>query len=98
MAAPQFRQLQLDDPIIAEGYGKIVHTLFTNHNIYKRLQSISSRGNKEDWTMKGENLSEAIERDITSSMLSAEKQCNLRKMHREPWSPAIGFGTNEIRY
>jgi hypothetical protein len=33
MAALQFRQLQLDDPIIAQGYGKIVHKLFTNHNI-----------------------------------------------------------------
>jgi hypothetical protein len=56
MAAPQFRQLQIDDPRIAEGYGKIVHKLFTNHNIYKRVQSIAARGKKEDWTMEDENL------------------------------------------
>jgi hypothetical protein len=31
-------------------------------------------------------------------MLSATKQSNLRKMHTEPWSPAIGLATNEIRY
>jgi hypothetical protein len=31
-------------------------------------------------------------------MLSAAKQCNLRKMHTEPWSPAIGLATNAIRY
>jgi hypothetical protein len=43
MAAPQFRKLQLDDPRIAEGYGKIVHKLFTNHNIYKRVQNIAAR-------------------------------------------------------
>jgi hypothetical protein len=43
MAAPQTRQLQLDDPTIAEGYGKIVQKLFTNHNIYKRVQNIAAR-------------------------------------------------------
>jgi hypothetical protein len=31
-------------------------------------------------------------------MLSAAKQCNLRKMHTEPWSPAIGLVTHSIRY
>jgi hypothetical protein len=46
MAAPQFRQLQLDDPRIAEGYGKILHKLFTNHNIYKRVQNMAARGKK----------------------------------------------------
>jgi hypothetical protein len=84
MAAPQFRQLQLDDPRIAEGYRKIVHKIFTNHNIYKRVQSISARGKKKDWIMDDANLYEAINRDITRSMLSTAKQCNLRKMHTEP--------------
>jgi hypothetical protein len=65
MTAPQFRQLQLDDPKIAEGYGKIVHKLFTNHNIYKRVQSIAARGKKEDCTMEDDNLYEAIDRDTT---------------------------------
>jgi hypothetical protein len=96
MAAPQFIQLKLDDPRIAEGYGKIVHTLFMNHNIYKRVQNIAARGKKEDWTM--EDLYEVIDRDITRSMLSAAKQCNLREMHTEPWSPAIGLATHAIRY
>jgi hypothetical protein len=81
MAAPQFRQLQLDDTRISEGYGKIVHKLFTNNNIYKRVKNIAARGKKEDWTMEDDNLYEAIDRDITRSMLSAAKQCNLRKMH-----------------
>jgi hypothetical protein len=98
MAAPQFRQLQLDDPRIAEGYGKIVHKLFTNHNICKRVQSIAARGKKQYWTMKDENLYEAIDRDITRSMLSTANQCNLRKMHTEPWSTAVGLATNAIRY
>jgi hypothetical protein len=98
MAALQFRKLQLDDPRIAEGYGKIVHKLFTNHNIYKRVQNIAARGKKEDWTMEDDNLYEAIDRDITRSMLSDAKQCNLRKMHTEPWSPAIRLETHTIRY
>jgi hypothetical protein len=98
MTAPQFIQLQLHDPRTAEGYGKILHKLFTNHNVYKRVQSIAARGKKEDWTIEDENLYEAIDRDITRSMLSAVKQCNLRKMHTQPWSPAIGLATNAIRY
>jgi hypothetical protein len=65
MTAPQFRQLQLYDPRIAKGYGKIVHKLFTNHNIYKRVQNIAARGNKEDWTMEDENLYDAIDRNTT---------------------------------
>jgi hypothetical protein len=84
MATPQFRKLQLDDPRIAEGYGKIVHKLFTNHNIYKRVQIMVARGKKEDWTMEDDNLYDTIDRDIKRSMLSAEKKCNLRKMHTIP--------------
>jgi hypothetical protein len=53
----------------------------TSHNIYKRVQSITGRGKKEDWTMEDENKYEAIDRDITGSMLSAAKQYTLRKMH-----------------
>jgi hypothetical protein len=98
MAAPQFRQLQLDDPRIAEGYRKIVNKIFTNHNIYKRVQNIAARGKKEDWTMEDENLYEAIDRDITGSTLSAAKKCNLRKMNTTPRSPAIGLATHAIRY
>jgi hypothetical protein len=54
MAAPKFRQLQLDDPRIAEGYGKIVHKLFMNHKIYKRVQSIAARGKNRirPWKMR----------------------------------------------
>jgi hypothetical protein len=98
MAALQFRQLQLDDPRIAEGYRKIIHKLFTNHYIYKRMQNIAARGKKEDWTMEDDNLYEAIDMDIPRSMLSAAKKCNLRKMHTRPWSPDIGLETHVIRY
>jgi hypothetical protein len=62
------------------------------------VQSIAARGKKEDWTMEDENLYEATDRDITRSMLSAAKQCNLRKMHTEPWSPAISLSTNSMWY
>jgi hypothetical protein len=51
MPVSQFRQLQLGNPRIAEGYCKIFHKFFTNHNIYKRVQSIVGRVNKEYWTM-----------------------------------------------
>jgi hypothetical protein len=62
------------------------------------VQNIAARGKKEDWIMEDDNLYEAIDRDITMSMLSATTQCNLRKMHTKPWSPAIGLATHAIRY
>jgi hypothetical protein len=34
--------------------------------------------------MEDENLYEGIDRDITRSMLSVTKKCNLMKMHTEP--------------
>jgi hypothetical protein len=51
MPAPRFRQLQLDDPRITEGYIKFLHKLLTTHYIYKRAKNIPTRGKKEDWTM-----------------------------------------------
>jgi hypothetical protein len=48
--------------------------------------------------MEDENLYEKIDRDITRSMLSPVNQCNLRKMHTEPWSPSIGLAIHVIRY
>jgi hypothetical protein len=62
------------------------------------VQRIAARGKKEDWTMEDDNMYEAIDRDITRSMLSATKKCNLGKMHTRPWSPAIGLATHAIRY
>jgi hypothetical protein len=84
MAAPQFRKLQLDDPIIAKGYSEIIHKLFTNHNIYKRVQIKAERGKREDWTIEDENLYEAVGREITMSMLSAGKnvKCTQVRGHR----------------
>jgi hypothetical protein len=46
--------------------------------------------------MEDDNLYETIDMDITRSMLSAAKQCNLRKMQKETLSPAIGLATHAI--
>jgi hypothetical protein len=47
--------------------------------------------------MEDEHNYEEIDRDITRSMFSADKHCNLRKTRTEPWSQAIGLA-NTIRY
>jgi hypothetical protein len=57
------------------------------------LRAQDLRKYKED-----ENMYKAIDRDITRSMLSTVTQCDLRKMHTELWSPAIGLATNAIHY
>jgi hypothetical protein len=48
--------------------------------------------------MEDENMYDVIDRNITRLMLSAAKQCNLRKMHTELRSPSIGLATNAIWY
>jgi hypothetical protein len=55
------------------------------------------RDKKEDWIMKDENNYEEIDRYMTRLILSAANQCNLKKMHTELWSPAVGLATNPIR-
>jgi hypothetical protein len=37
MSAKQLRQLQLDDPRIADEYRQQLHNLFTKHNVYRRV-------------------------------------------------------------
>jgi hypothetical protein len=74
MPAPQFRQLKLDDARISEEYSKILHKLFTTHNIYHMVQRITARGKNEDWIKVDEENYEKIVWDMTRSIPSAAKQ------------------------
>jgi hypothetical protein len=38
---PQFRKLQLDDPSISDAYRKILHQQIVEHNVYRRVKSLS---------------------------------------------------------
>jgi hypothetical protein len=41
---------------------------------------------------------EALDRDMTRSMLHAESVCLLKHKHDTPWSPAIGRAKSSVRY
>jgi hypothetical protein len=75
MPAKQLRQLQLDDPRIANEYRQQLHRLFTGHNVYRRVSLIMERSKTGDWIIEDESEYEKIDRDITLSMLSAAKKC-----------------------
>jgi hypothetical protein len=49
MPAKQLRQLQMDDPKIAEENRQHLHRLFTGHNMYRRVKIITERSKTGDW-------------------------------------------------
>jgi hypothetical protein len=75
MPAKQLRQLQLNDPRIADEYRKQLHKLFSTHNVYRSVTKITDRNNSQEWLILDENDYEKIDRDITRSMLSVARKC-----------------------
>jgi hypothetical protein len=98
MPSKQLRQLQWEDPRIADVYRQELQRLFTGNNIYRRVKGIMERSETGDWSLDDEGEYEKIDRDITRSMLSAAKKCGNRSRKRTPWSPALGMATQSIRY
>jgi hypothetical protein len=45
MPTKQLRQLQLDDPRIADEYRKHLHKLFSTHNVYRCVTKITEMTN-----------------------------------------------------
>jgi hypothetical protein len=98
MPAKQLRQLQIDDPRIADEYRKQLHKLFTTHNVYRCVAKITERSNSKEWSILDEDDYEKIDRDITRSMLSTAKKCGSKNKKRTPWSPALRMATQAIRH
>jgi hypothetical protein len=48
--------------------------------------------------MVQESTYEALDRDITHSMLHAKSVCLLKHKHTTPWSPSIGCAKSKIRF
>jgi hypothetical protein len=96
MTANQLRQLQLDDPMIADEYRKQLNKIFSTHNVYMRVIEITEMSNSKEWSILDEDDYENIDRDITRSMLSVQKVWKLKK--RTLWLPALGMAFQAIRY
>jgi hypothetical protein len=98
MPAKQLRQLQLDDPRIADEYIQQFHGFLTGHNVYRRVKTIMERSKTGNWSLEDEGGYEKIDRDITWSMLCAAKKCVNRSKKCTPWSPALCMATQSIGY
>jgi hypothetical protein len=94
---PQFRTLQLDDPRISDAYRKILHQQFVQHNVYRRVKSLSEAP-KDVWDISCEHNYEGVRCDMSAAMKHAEKSCSLIKQHLTPWAKSIGAVMNAIRY
>jgi hypothetical protein len=86
---PQFRKLQLDDLRISDAYRKIIHQQFVQHNVYRRVKSLSEAP-KDIWDLSCEHKYEGVECDVFAAMKHAEKSCSLRKQPITPWAKSIG--------
>jgi hypothetical protein len=51
MPAKQLRQLQLDDPRIADEHRKQLNKLFSTHSIYMCVTKITPRSNSKEWSI-----------------------------------------------
>jgi hypothetical protein len=91
MPTKQLRQLQLDDPRIADEYRKHLHKLFSTHNVHRRVTKITERSNSKEWSILEEDDYEKIDRDITRS-------CGSKNKKRTPWLPSLGMATQAITY
>jgi hypothetical protein len=94
---PQFRKLQLEEPRISDANRKILHQQFVQHNVYRRVKSLSEAP-KDVWDISCEQKYEGVECDVSATMKHAEKSCSLRKQHLTSWVKSIGAGMNAIRY
>jgi hypothetical protein len=82
----QFRKLKLDDPQISDAYRRALHKQFEHHNVYHRLNDISTLIESAEWNIEDEAKYEGLDRDIGLAMEHAQKVCSTRKLHTIAWS------------
>jgi hypothetical protein len=96
--AQRLRKLQLEDPIVATYYRKVLHQKFIHHSVFRRIKEQSESSKSGEWNTAQESKYEALDIYITRAMLHAESVCLLKNKHITPWYPAIGRATSSIRY
>jgi hypothetical protein len=62
MPSKQLRQLQFDDPRIADEYRKQLHKIFSTHSVYRPVTKITDRSNPEECSILDEDDYEKIDR------------------------------------
>jgi hypothetical protein len=62
---PQYRSLQVDEPILSAVYQKILHKQFEHHNVYQRVKTLQEEANETKWNIVNEQIYEDVDKDIT---------------------------------
>jgi hypothetical protein len=75
-----------------------LHKQFEQHNVYCRVNDISTRSESAEWNSGDEAKYEGLDRYIGRAMEHAQKVCTTRKLHTTAWSKSIGRSTHAIRY
>jgi hypothetical protein len=96
LPAQRLRQLQLEDPRVATEYRKVLHQQFLHHSVFRQIKEQSESSKSGEWNMVQESKYEALDRDITRTMLHDESVCLLKHKYNTPRSPAIRRATSSI--
>ena len=92
---PSHRHLTSHIPKHVHAYKVAVHRYFVKHRVYQRVEELRENPRNLPATRLQENY-EALDRDITSAMLAAEK--SLKCKSHLPWSPALKHAVDRVHY
>lgn len=92
------RKLRLQDPRLIESYITRLHELLDNQNVFSRLEKLQKQADAGTWTPANTEMYEALDRTITESMLTAEKELSKQVVTNYQWSPHLKQAVCSLRY
>jgi hypothetical protein len=92
------RKLRLQDPRVVNAYNTKLHELLSNHNVFSRLDALQKQVAQETWTTESQVEYEHLDKTITESMLTAERNISKRIITKYQWSPKIKQAVQSLRY
>ena len=82
------RRLKSEDPVTTEKYLEVLKEYVAEHNVRELLDALSLVARTMPQTSRQERSYDAIDRDVTRAMLSAEKAAK-RPTGKYVWSPKL---------
>jgi hypothetical protein len=95
----EMRKLTTKHPKKVEKYLEVLRDKFLSHNVEERSITLYDKANNTNagWTPIDQARYNALDRDITRAMLTAEKHCG-GKTHSTPWSPTLTRAGKTVQY
>ena len=83
------RRLKMKDPRIVTKYINLLHKLYLNHKLFKKVFYLNSIPISYPINPQAAELFEEVDRIRTQGMLHAEKRCRKLYGGKVPWSPEV---------